>query len=54
MANLARDIRSAGESNDLRDPYDLAGFNQQRLVQLVGTNNNLISLSLSRALSLPC
>jgi hypothetical protein len=36
MANLSRDIRSAGVSNDLRDPYDLAGFNQPRLEQLVG------------------
>ena len=35
MANLARDIRTAGESNDLRDPYDLAGFNEPRLIQLV-------------------
>ena len=35
MANLARDIRTAGESNDLRDPFDLAGFNQPRLEQLV-------------------
>ena len=35
MANLARDIRVSGESNDLRDPFDLAGFNQPRLEQLV-------------------
>ena len=35
MSSLARDIRNAGESNDLRDPFDLANYNEARLRELV-------------------
>jgi hypothetical protein len=33
-SGLAGEIRSSGESNDLRDPFDLAGYNQARLTEL--------------------
>ena len=34
-SGLAGEIRALGESNDLRDPFDLAGYNEPRLRELI-------------------
>ena len=35
LGGLARDIRTCGESNDLRDPFDLARYDEARCSELV-------------------